>query len=305
MYLPKQTCDAIANHLPITYNKDFNLYFWNTQDSAYSKLLSSPHYLAFTFTASSSGNSTINVPLALLNLTLESPLVSTPTQYFPCSPWAQANVANAPYTLGRAFLQAAFLAQNWQTNSLFLAQAPGPNSMSESIKTILSTDSSLAPATNPGDWESTWSSTLKPLSGNSGSSGGGNGNGNGSGGSGKSSGSNNGGISGGAIAGIVVGVVVGIAIIAGLAIWYFLRRRKWARPLPSSDTQQSQPYYGKPDAAMAPELPRYTDPPEVKNQPQYHPVHEAPADVNMVELDALRNPQELDAGQIPPSRMVK
>lgn len=38
-----------------------------------------------------------------------------------------------------------------------------------------------------------------------------------------------GGLSGGAIAGIVVGVVVGVALIAGLAAWWFLAKRRKAK----------------------------------------------------------------------------
>lgn len=37
------------------------------------------------------------------------------------------------------------------------------------------------------------------------------------------------GLSGGAIAGIVVGVVVGVALIAGLAVWWFLAKRRKAK----------------------------------------------------------------------------
>ncbi|RMY14165.1 hypothetical protein D0868_01602 [Hortaea werneckii] len=43
MYLPRETCDAIAEHLPVKYNSDFNLYFWNTEDENYHKILTSPH----------------------------------------------------------------------------------------------------------------------------------------------------------------------------------------------------------------------------------------------------------------------
>lgn len=38
-----------------------------------------------------------------------------------------------------------------------------------------------------------------------------------------------GGLSGGAIAGIVVGVIVGVGLIVGLAMWWFMRRRRKAK----------------------------------------------------------------------------
>ena len=243
LYLPQETCDAIAKHLPVNYNKDYNLYFWDTEDKAYEEIVSSPHYIGFDFLSNNGSNSsTISVPFALLNLTLESPLKSAPTQYFPCSPWTPGNV---PYHLGRAFLQAAFLAENWQTGTQFLAQAPGPDYLPQFLKTIETTDTTITPATNPPNWQSTWSSTLKALPDNvssSGTSKDGSGKGGGSGGSGGNSGSS--GLSGGAIAGIVVGAVAAIAILAAIIFWFIRRRRRrWPSPgaekHPSASSEQS------------------------------------------------------------------
>lgn len=52
------------------------------------------------------------------------------------------------YTLGRAFLQAAFIGVNWQPQSppgnWFLAQAPGPNTASAALTVpIAATASSI------------------------------------------------------------------------------------------------------------------------------------------------------------------
>ncbi|KAK5008718.1 hypothetical protein LTR28_003592, partial [Elasticomyces elasticus] len=112
---------------------------------------------------------------------------------------------------------AAFLAQNWQTNKLFLAQAPGPAFLPQNIKSISATDSSLSPATNPPDWASTWSGTLKALSGSTSLSA-------------DSSSSSSSGLSGGAIAGIVVGVVVGVLVIFALAFLAIRRRKRKQNP---------------------------------------------------------------------------
>ena len=102
-YLPPSTCQAIAAHLPVTYSPAFNLYLWNTSSPAYPQIVSSPHYLSFTFASGVDQTTrTINVPFAQLNLTLAWPLVSTPTPYFPCSPWS--GTASTHYYLGRAFL---------------------------------------------------------------------------------------------------------------------------------------------------------------------------------------------------------
>jgi hypothetical protein len=126
IYLPQSTCDAITQYLPVTFQKKYGLY---------KRIVSSPSFLSFTFRLSDSlsQNMTINVPFALLNLTLTAPIISTPTQYLPLQPGQGPNGA---YQLGRAFLQAAFIAVNWQTaggdgdGAWFLAQAPGPNTPS-------------------------------------------------------------------------------------------------------------------------------------------------------------------------------
>jgi len=251
LYLPKDTCDAIASHLPVTYSSEFNLYLWDTEKQAYKDIVSSPHYLAFTFASDNGNESTISVPFALLNLTLTSPIVSTATQYFPCKPWTPDSTG---YTLGNAFLQSAFLAQNWEQNKFFLAQAPGPDFLSSSIQKIGYADTTLTPARNPPNWESSWSSTLKALPANS--------SGSSSSPSAPAEADDSPAISGGAIAGIVVGAIAGLAIVGGL-MWFFMRRRKQSpsnkamsqapnTPLPHyhDANEHGVPYLGKP--AMAP-----------------------------------------------------
>lgn len=215
LYLPQATCDAIAKFLPVTYNSDFALYFWNTTSPAFSAIVSSPHNLKFNFISSdASANTAIHVPLALLNLTLQSPLVSTDTQYFPCSPYSPSD--GTTYHLGRAFLQAAFVAQNWGTNTSWLAQAPGPGLSAEQITNLEPDDATLASMVNGPDWLSTWSGHLKALDTSS----------TGSGSSAAHSGSS--GLSGGAIAGIVIGVIAGLAVVAAI-LWFVLRRKRRAR----------------------------------------------------------------------------
>ena len=276
LYLPQDTCDKLAAQLPVTYNHDFNLYFWDTSDSAYEQIVQSPHYIGFTFT-SNGQDSTINVPFALLNLTLESPLVSKPTPYFPCSPWVPKG---APYHLGRAFLQGAFLAQNWETKKLFLAQAPGPDlgSLSPYVKTIAGSDDSLSPATNPPNWESTWSSTLKPLSHNVTSSS-------------SSSKNQSSGLSGGVIAGIVVAAVAGVALVASLVIW-FTRRRK-AATWPKADDKQGLDFQDIGEVPLQPPVYAYE-----KDGSAMSPSVEADSTASRVELDGYQARELEDSSKI-------
>ncbi|PYH28191.1 aspartic protease [Aspergillus neoniger CBS 115656] len=158
IYLHQSSCDAIAAELPVTYHPEYGLYFWNTSDSQYDTIATSPGYLGFQFSKDNLNNNfiTIKVPFALLNLTLEAPLVKTPTQYFPCM------ATNSTPVLGRAFLQAAFIGVNWLGGKWFLAQAPGPGgSFIVDTVSIGDNDSTISATTN--SWEASWKNTWKAI----------------------------------------------------------------------------------------------------------------------------------------------
>ncbi|KAJ5193054.1 Peptidase aspartic [Penicillium cf. viridicatum] len=163
LYLPRSSCDAIAAELPVTHNSDLGLYTWNTDDPHYQNIITSPSYLAFTFTKDNTNtqNFTIKVPFALLNLTLDSPLVDRPMAYFPCYG------TEGRYALGRAFLQAAFIGANMKIGATnwFLAQAPGPGYARTASKTILAEDATTL-ASSHNDWEASWSAHWTPLASN-------------------------------------------------------------------------------------------------------------------------------------------
>jgi hypothetical protein len=224
IYLPKSSCDAIAAELPVTHNADLGLYFWNTDDPQYTKIVTSPSYLAFTFVKDNTNtqNITIKVPFALLNLTLEAPLVKKPTQYFPCF------ATEGTYALGRAFFQAAFIGVNYGAGIVgignwFLAQAPGPGYSQTSTIPI---EESAAELVGSGDsWEATWASHWSPLtklnSTSAGSS------------STKatetstpSTSSASGGLSTGATAGIGAGCGAAGLVVIALVAWLLIRRRR-------------------------------------------------------------------------------
>jgi hypothetical protein len=227
LYLPKGSCDAIAAELPVIYQSDYGLYFWNTSDSRYSQIITSPSYMAFTFSRDGLNNAdiTINVPFALLNLTLEPPLVNTPTQYFPCM-----GTDSSTYALGRAFFQAAFFGVNWNqgTGNWFLAQAPGPGYSTTSATTNI--EASASTITGSGSsWEASWARywTELPDTSNSNS----NSNSSSSSSPNPDEDGSSSGLSTGAKAGIGVGCAVGAVLVIGLLIWWFFRRRQSARAM--------------------------------------------------------------------------
>ncbi|KAF8850424.1 hypothetical protein BDZ45DRAFT_193940 [Acephala macrosclerotiorum] len=160
IYLLQSSCDAITEYLPVTFQMKYGLYFWNTKDPSYERIVTSPSFLSFTFRLSDSisQNMTIKVPLTLLNLTLTQPIIDTPTQYLPLRP---GQGPSGGYELGRAFLQAAFIGVNWQTaqgdgeGAWFLAQAPGPNTPSKYPLTVINAKDSTIIGSN-ASWEDTW-----------------------------------------------------------------------------------------------------------------------------------------------------
>lgn len=267
IYLPRETCDAIASHLPVTYSRDFNVYFWNVSDPAYERIIRTPHYLSFAFASGSGLTRSIDVPFALLNLTMDEPLMPTPTPYFPCSPWLPSA---APYNFGRSFLQAAFLAQNWQAGKLYLAQAPGPDHAAPDIQPIAYTDTTLHSLPDAPTWFSTWSGTFDALaetptntSSTTGSKG------------------NDSSVSKGTIAGAVIGALAGLALIISFLLWLIRRHKKTRAAVSHQET-----------ASIATEtLPQYSEHgrADQKVESGAEAIHEVAADP--------RPPAELNANQ--------
>ncbi|KAI9703497.1 MAG: hypothetical protein M1820_005801 [Bogoriella megaspora] len=160
LHLPGNTCQAIANLLPVIYNSTGKFYLWNTNDPNYAKIVTSAAYLSFTFPPGpyQTSNVTIKVPFMLLNLTLEPPLAASPTPYFPL---------RTLYILGRSFLQAAFLGRNWDTHTSWLAQAPGPGlgnaGLGQSFTSIQPEDTTINVVDNASLFAETWSGHWTPL----------------------------------------------------------------------------------------------------------------------------------------------
>lgn len=158
LFMSPKTCAAIAQYLPVSLNSDIGLYIWNTTDQQFQRVMSSSAYLAFVFRSSPDANITIKVPFQLLNLTLESPIVQYPQQYFPCRPFYSMD-GTGNYYLGKVFLQAAMIGINWQTKAFFLAQAPGPEVSSPNIQSIGPSDTSIGslPIANfASSWSKSW-----------------------------------------------------------------------------------------------------------------------------------------------------
>ncbi len=250
LFMSPQTCAAIAQNLPVTFQQTIGLYTWNTADPQYRTIISSPSYLAFVIQNAGAGNLTIKVPFQLLNLTLEPPIVSSPQQYFPCRPF-QANGGSGNYFLGRAFLQAAFIGMNWGINKWFIAQAPGPSVGAINTQVIEPNDTSIN-SYPISDFAATWSNDWTPLSQSS----------NASNSIGLPKASPNRGLSKNTKIGIGVGVSVGALAIAGFALFVYLRgvrRRRMIASIQENErgveaTVDSKALHEKEETRPIPEL---------------------------------------------------
>lgn len=224
LFLPNNTCETIAGYLPVTWRWDLGLYTWNTDDPKYEEVINSPSYLKFIFQRPAGRlDIEIKVPFALLNLTLKSPIVDTPTQYFPCRPF---DSDGSEYHLGRAFLQAAFLGMNWGTSKWWLAQAPGPGSLTSSIASITNGTKSLTTSAPSDFWEESWKQALNDLPNPQSS------------GSSNKNEERNHSLSGGAIAGAAVGASVGGLSLLGLAFFFWRRKRANRRAEDQAESQR-------------------------------------------------------------------
>ncbi|KAK3695791.1 aspartic peptidase domain-containing protein [Podospora appendiculata] len=258
IYLPGPTCANAAKHLPVRYDSALGYYLWNTDDPTYASIVRSGAYMGFILSDSDAKNVTIKVPFTLLNLTLDSPIVDTPTSYFPCHDVTSQQ--NGYWELGRAFLQAAFLGVNYDTNTTFIAQAPGPNMNQSVVHTLKPSDTSVV--SGPVDsfaesWRPYWTAldaassatstdTKKPLGA-------------------------------AAIGGIVIGVIAGLAL--ALLGWFFWWRRRAARALAvEMDSQEGEEMAAKRDSK------EYRDMPEM-GAGQAYPVYEL-GPSNVAELDS-------------------
>lgn len=230
LFMSPETCAAVTENLPVTFDSQVGLYIWNATDPRYERIVNSPAYLAFVFQNAGIGNLTIKVSFRLLNLTLEAPIMNPTQQYFPCRPF-YASDHSGDYFLGKAFLQAAFIGMNWQMEKFFLAQAPGPGVGASNITPIGPTDVRIS--TDPiENYAVTWARDWAALSGNSDTGNSKNTTANSTGAAHGQNGTSGHGMSSKTKTGIAVGAVIGVLAVAGVLLLSYLRRGRTAVPSP-------------------------------------------------------------------------
>ncbi len=128
--------------LGLTYNETAELYFVN--DTVHDKLLSQNPNVTFTLGPASTDGSTVDIVMQYgsFDLTADYPIVNNATRYFPLK---QAQ-NDSQYTLGRAFLQDAYVIADYDRSNFSVSQAVFPNGSNiQQIVAIRRPNDSLPP----------------------------------------------------------------------------------------------------------------------------------------------------------------
>ncbi|GAB7358837.1 hypothetical protein MBLNU230_g4060t1 [Neophaeotheca triangularis] len=188
IWLPETACEAFESEFGIEYDEELDLYAIN--DTLHDDLKERNANVTFTLAEELDGGDKVEItlPYAAFDHSARPPYasVTNTTNYFPLRRAAN----DTQYTLGRTFMQEAYITVNWETFRFNVSQVDWNRNAGQNVVTIPSMQSARVAAEQTEDFEQ-----------------------------------DSGGISAGAIAGIVVGVVVALAVI-GLAVFFFLRRKR-------------------------------------------------------------------------------
>ncbi|KAL9065865.1 MAG: hypothetical protein Q9157_007336, partial [Trypethelium eluteriae] len=133
LWLPVAVCEAFAQQFNLTWNAQGQLYLLD--EMAHTALLVQNPTFIFTIGQAGGGADTTSIvlPYAAFDLNLTSPIVGDTTRYFPLK---QAQ-NSSQYTLGRTFLQAAYLIADYERRNFSVSRALFPStSVSENIIAI-------------------------------------------------------------------------------------------------------------------------------------------------------------------------
>ena len=128
LWLPEYVCDSFAEAFNLTYDNDLELYVYPDNGTTLDRIRN--QNITFTFSIAdfpgSSNSVNISLPFAAFDLQLSFPYpglganaTSTSTNYFPLR--IASNYTQ--YTIGRSFLQEAYLTVDYERNNFSVSQA--------------------------------------------------------------------------------------------------------------------------------------------------------------------------------------
>ncbi|KAI9670158.1 MAG: hypothetical protein M1817_004495 [Caeruleum heppii] len=143
LWLPLEVCQAFENVFGLIWNEAESLYLVN--DSLHDALLLQNPNFTFRLGNSIAGGETIDIvlPYASFDLNVSFPLVQNSTRYFPLKRAAD----DTQYTLGRTFLQEAYLTTDYERARFSISQCQFQDQFDDSIVVIEGTGQPNATAT--------------------------------------------------------------------------------------------------------------------------------------------------------------
>jgi cbb3-type cytochrome oxidase subunit 3 len=123
IWLPTTVCEAFEAAFGLVWDTDAELYL--VSDTLHTQLQSSNPSVRFTVGPRATGdNVVIEMPYAAFDLDAQAPFAPNASRYFPLKRAANST----QYTLGRTFLQSAYLTVNFEYFNFSIAQALYPDS---------------------------------------------------------------------------------------------------------------------------------------------------------------------------------
>ncbi|KAJ6439346.1 Acid protease [Purpureocillium lavendulum] len=201
LYLPLDACKAFEKAFGLNYNDTAEMYL--VDDKLHDKLTKNNPSVTLSITAAIEGGDTFDVtlPYASFDLQAKPPLVKNATRYFPLKRAAN----DTQYTLGRTFLQEAYLIVDYERSTFAVHPRVWNASAVSHIVPLLppSAETSTPPQAPDANGES--------------------------------------GLSAGAIAGASVGAIAAFVLIIVLPLWFFLivPRRRRAAEFKNKEAEQT------------------------------------------------------------------
>ena len=190
IWLPASACTAFENAFGLTWDADTNLYLLNSSTHDDLRTLNPNVVFKIGNTISGGPVVSITVPYSAFDLNATAPLVNTSSYYFPLKKAAN----DTQYTLGRTFLQEAYLIADYERQNFSISQCTWDPGAKERIITI-----------HPANVTSNSTASSASPSGGSGA--------------------HHRSLPAGAIAGIVIAALLALAVVALLIYGIYRRRR--------------------------------------------------------------------------------
>ncbi|KAB2568979.1 putative peptidase aspartic protein [Lasiodiplodia theobromae] len=132
MWFPEDACTAFEEAFGIEWDDEYSIYLIN--DTQHETLLEQKAAITITIGANTSTSDTVDIVLPYESMALNAswPVYPNATRYFPL----KRAVNDTMYTLGRAFLQNAYVITNYETQTFSVHQALFPDSSAQNIVPI-------------------------------------------------------------------------------------------------------------------------------------------------------------------------